>query len=55
MTGYNLYVIYSFERICQSSDSSLDLMYGDLIYLRNQVKICALQEREFGRVLQSKI
>ena len=30
-------------------------MYGDLIYLSNQAKICALQEREFGRVLQSEI
>jgi hypothetical protein len=33
----------------------LDLMYGDLIYLSNQAKICVLQEREFGRVLQSEI
>jgi len=30
-------------------------MYGDLIYLSNQVKICALQERELERVLRSEI
>ena len=30
-------------------------MYGDLIYLRNQATICALLEREFRRILQSKI
>jgi hypothetical protein len=30
-------------------------MYGDLIYLSNQAKICALQEREFGHVLRSEI
>jgi len=30
-------------------------MYGDLIYLSNQAEICALQEREFGRVLRSEM
>jgi hypothetical protein len=30
-------------------------MYGDLIYLSNQAKICALQEREFRRVLRSEM
>jgi len=52
---YNLYLKYSFKRIRQSSDSFLDLIYGDLIFLSNQAKICALQESEFGRVLLSKI
>jgi hypothetical protein len=30
-------------------------MYSDLIYLRNQVKICALQECEFEYVLRNEI
>jgi hypothetical protein len=30
-------------------------MYGDLIYLSNQAEICALQEREFRRVLRSEM
>ena len=30
-------------------------MYGDLIYLSNQAKICALQEREFEHVLRSEM
>ena len=30
-------------------------MYGDLIYLSNQAKICALQECKFGRVLRSEM
>jgi len=33
----------------------LDLMYGNLIYLSNQAKICALQQHEFGCILRSKI
>ena len=30
-------------------------MYGDLIYLSNQAKIYALQEREFENVLRSEM
>jgi hypothetical protein len=33
----------------------LNLICDNLIYLRNQVKIRALHEREFRRVLQSEI
>ena len=51
MNGYNLYVIYSFKRFGNPLILLLDLMYGDLIYFSNQAKICALQERDFGRVL----
>jgi len=53
MTEYNHYLKFYFKRIRQFLP--LDLIYGNLIYLWNQAKICALQEREFRCVLRSDI
>jgi len=51
MTGYNLYLKYSYKRI----NNHLILPLNYLTYLWNQVMTCALQEHEFRHVLQSNI
>jgi len=55
MIRYDLYLIFFKKEYDNLLILSLDLIYDDLIYLKNQVKICALQECEFEHVLRSKI